>query len=151
MDASHQTSASSSNTQPASSDSSHQAKSTAKKTAKLHKLIKEIESDIARLQDGRKKAKKAQQQINDDAKLRFLRAAAVVQRTVDENAEQLQQLRDESARDRPQVLELREKLSEQLQQHRSRRSAMERSRSERLQAIHEQITAMEAAAKHWGA
>ena len=69
---------------------SHEERSTRKKTEKLLQCTREIEQELQDIEARRKTARRAQRESADASKADFLRAAAVLQRKIDENNEEAQ-------------------------------------------------------------
>lgn len=120
----------------------HESSSTGRKTRKLLELIEEAEQQIAELDSEKRRVRREEREVADESKLQFLRSAATIQRTIDENGEELQRLRAETERDEPQFIELRKLLSEQLEQHSARKDVMEQEKREKLSSLRAEIAEM---------
>ncbi len=114
-----------------------------KKTEKLRKYTREVEQELADLEMRRKAAKRAAREEADGTKADFLRQAAIVQRKVDEHNGERQMLRDAIERDRPELNELRQRMSDQAENQRERRATLERERAARLAALEDEIVRLD--------
>ena len=100
---------------------------------------REEEREIADIEQRRKRDKRARADAADDEKADFLREAAAMRRRIDESTEQLQELQRTVTTDTPELIVLRQKMSEQQALHRERRVTLEREKQERLEALREEI------------
>lgn len=126
-----------------SSHESHEERSIRKKTEKLRHCTQKIEEELADIHEKHKSAKRQAQKAADGSKAEFLRVAAVLQRRIDENAEEMQRLRDSMDRCRPELKESRERLNEQLKVQQERRAALQQERAERLAKIEAEIASLQ--------
>lgn len=115
-----------------------------KKTEKLQQCTHQVLQEIKELDKRRKKEKRAAQEVTDSGKGDFLRAAAVLQRRLDDNSEELQRLRSLIDRDQPELIEMRDRLSVLERDHRGKRTLMEREHRERMVPINEELDALRA-------
>ena len=121
-------------------------KSVRRKTEKLRQCTRELQKELDQLDHSNKKSKKEAQKESDARKAEFLRQAAVHQRRVDEYASQLAELSAAIARDEPELLDMRARLADLMQQHRERCEILEADKAERLRPIYEEIERLEASA-----
>ena len=117
----------------------HEERSLRKKTEKLRQCIVEIDSELSDLELRRKQAKKDAREATDGSKMEFLRTAATLQRKIDENSEEMKRLRAAVERDQPEVEELRQKLAEQLAQHKSRHTELENEHRSQVEPLRQEI------------
>ena len=123
----------------ASSSEGAAERSLRRKTDKLIACTREAEREIADIEQRRKRDKRARADAADDEKADFLREAAAMRRRIDESTEQLQELQRTVTTDTPELIVLRQKMSEQQALHRERRVTLEREKQERLEALREEI------------
>ena len=110
-----------------------------RKTDKLIACAQEAERELKEIEQRRKRDKRARADAADEEKAEFLREAAAMRRRIDESNEQLHELRRTVTSDTPELIVLRQKLSEQQEQHRERRATLEREKQERLEALLDEI------------
>ena len=115
-----------------------------KKTEKLQQCTHQVVQEIKELDRRRKKEKRAAQEVTEGGKGEFLRAAAIVQRRLDDNSEELQRLRSAIERDQPELQEMRDRLSVLEREQRARRAQVEREQRERMVSINEELDALRA-------
>ena len=121
---------------------SHEMRSMRKKTEKLQQCTREVEQQIEEIEAKRKDIKRTQQKSADQSKTEFLRAAAALQRKIDDNNEEAQRLQAIIDREQPELMEARQRLSEQVVTNQEKRAALEKERRERLAAINDEVATL---------
>jgi len=110
-----------------------------KKIETLHRETLKLDAELKEQEGKRKKAKHTARSSADEFKGDFLRSAAVIQRQLDADSDEIQQLQAEIERDEVEIEELRRKLSEQKEANRLHREDMESKTHEKLAELHEEM------------
>ena len=110
-----------------------------KKTEKLIACTRELQQEAADIDARRRSEKRASRDLADDNKVEFLRVAAGMRRKIDENSVKAIQLQRTSAADMPDLVDLRQRMSEQLEHQRTRRRIVECENKAKLAVLKEEI------------
>ena len=122
---------------------SHAEKGVRKKTEKLRQCTAEVKKEIEDLEQKQRRAKKAARGDGDEQKTEFLRQAAAIRRRLDDNAAEVQNQHDATARDEPELHELRLKLQDLNDQSRERREILEAAKADRLHVLLDEVAHLE--------
>lgn len=110
-----------------------------KKTEKLIACTRELQQEAADIDARRRIEKRASRELADDNKAEFLRVAAGMRRKIDENSVKAIQLQRTGAADMPDLVDLRQRMSEQLEHQRTRRRIVECENKAKLAVLKEEI------------
>ena len=110
-----------------------------KKTEKLIACTRELQQEAADIDARRRSEKRASRELADDNKAEFLRVAAGMRRKIDENSVKAIQLQRTGAADMPDLVDLRQRMSEQLEHQRTRRRIVECENKAKLAVLKEEI------------
>ena len=110
-----------------------------KKTEKLIACTRELQQEAADIDARRRSEKRASRELGEDDKAEFLRVAAGMRRKIDENSVKAIQLQRTSAADMPDLVDLRQRMSEQLEHQRTRRRIVECENKAKLAVLKEEI------------
>jgi GR25 family glycosyltransferase involved in LPS biosynthesis len=110
-----------------------------KKTETLKREIIKLDGELQELESKRKKAKHAAHKAAEEVKVEFLRSAAVIQRQLDADADETEQIKSAVARDERELEELRRRLREQNEQQAEHRAQLERATQDKLADLQGEI------------